>query len=55
MNTDYSKFLSAKLYLIEAIALKGSLDGDESMKEIHNICLASHSQIQNIMEEKCRR
>lgn len=47
MQTDYSKFLNAKLYLIEALSLKGMLAGDERMKEIHDICLSNLEGIQN--------
>ena len=47
MQTDYSKFLNAKLYLIEALSLKGMLAGDERMKEIHDICLSNLEGIEN--------
>lgn len=43
---DYSKYLSTKLYLIESISLKGMLAGDERMKEIHDICIAKHTDIE---------
>lgn len=53
MNIDYSKFLSAKLYLIEQICLPEMLKGDEKMKQIHQICTASYKQIEKILNDKC--
>lgn len=50
---DYLKFLHTKLYMIECIARKGTVKGDEDMKEILNLCMASPSKIENMLEEKC--
>ena len=36
---DYLKFLHTKLYMIECIARKGTVKGDEDMKEILNLFL----------------
>lgn len=47
MCSDYSKYLSTKLYLIESISLRGMLAGDKKMKEIHDICIANHTDIQD--------
>ena len=49
---DYRKFLSTKLYLIESISLKGMLAGDERMREIHEICISSYSDIEKRLKEK---
>ena len=49
---DYRKFLSTKLYLIESISLKGMLAGDEKMKEIHEICISSYSDIGKRLKNK---
>lgn len=46
MDQDYWKFLNVKLYLIEQISLKEMLNGNEKMKEIHDICLAKFSDIE---------
>lgn len=51
MEKDYSKFLSAKIYLIEHLSLKGKLAGDKTLTEIHNICLADLSKIQQKLDE----
>jgi hypothetical protein len=50
MQRDYSKFLSAKLYLIEQLSLKGMLAGDDLMKEIHSICIASFQTMQDKLD-----
>lgn len=49
---EYYKFLGAKLYLIESISLKRMLAGDEEMKKIHDICLASYSQIEDMLNSQ---
>ena len=55
MNDDYAKYLSTKLYLIESISLRGMLEGNEQMKEIHDICLASFSEIEDKINNPCPR
>lgn len=50
---EYIKFLNTKLYLIECIARKGALAGDKDMKEILELCMASYSKINQLLEEKC--
>lgn len=43
---NYIKYLHTKLYMIEALSLKGVLAGDEKLKEIHDICIASPNKLQ---------
>lgn len=52
MKRDYSKFLSAKLYFIESLALKEKLKGSEVCSKIHKICLMSPSEFIRMMEEQ---
>lgn len=55
VNDEYAKYLSTKLYLIESLSLKGMLAGNEQMKKIHDICLASFSEIEEMVENHCPR
>ena len=55
MNQSYSKFLSAKLYMIEQISLKGMLNGDKQMKKIHDICLEDYNKFIHRIENLCLR
>ena len=50
---DYIKFLHSKLYLIECIARRGVLAEGKDMKEILELCMASYSKINQILEDKC--
>lgn len=45
---EYIKFIHAKLYLIEI--LSGKNLNDEKFRQIHDICIASPSKIQNMYE-----
>ena len=49
---EYIKFLHSKLYLIEALSRKGMLEGQDGMKEILTLCMASPSKIKQILEDK---
>ena len=51
MGNDYIMFLHKKLYLIEMIARKGLLQGDEILTKIHKICLATPSDIEKRFSE----
>ena len=55
MNQSYSKFLSAKLYIIEQISLKEMLNGDKQMKKIHDICLEDYNKFTKRLEKLCLR
>lgn len=48
---DYQTYLHTKLYLIEGIARKGTLNGDPRMKEILELCIASPSKIEKIVND----
>lgn len=47
---EYIKFLHSKLYLIEI--LSGQSLNDEKFKQIHDICIASPSQIDTIYKDR---
>lgn len=50
MDKDYTKFLSQKLFLIEALSLKKWLEtGDKDMKEIHSICISSLPELERYL------